>query len=164
MWCKLSIDFNDVLNKLHNHEYSRIGAGSGRVVYDLDNGYVLKVSKNAKGIAQNKAEYKISNSGISDVFAKVIDVSDDYKFLVMEKASKAKNFNIRKHIITNSIFKELESTNLLPADLERNASWGIINKEPVIIDYGLTDEVYNEHYLKDKMLQLGIIVFLLLKN
>ena len=40
--------------------YIYIGSGSSRNVFDLGNGYVMKVAKNIAGIAQNKSEYRIS--------------------------------------------------------------------------------------------------------
>ena len=42
--------------KYANERLTRIGSGTGRVVYDIDGEKVLKLAKNPKGIAQNEAE------------------------------------------------------------------------------------------------------------
>ena len=54
----------------------------------MGNGYVIKVAKNRAGIAQNNAEYNISQYVSSGLFAKVVQVSYDFTFLIMEEADK----------------------------------------------------------------------------
>jgi len=54
------IHLPDILDQLSNGAYPLLGTGSGRKVYDLRNGSVLKAAKNAKGYAQNQVEYIIS--------------------------------------------------------------------------------------------------------
>jgi hypothetical protein len=136
--------------------YKYIGSGSSRDVFDLGNGYVVKMAKNCAGIAQNKAEYNISNYGDSDLFAKVIEVSNNFNFLIMEKADNIYNisqvvrhFNVRgKRELLH--LKELQNIkrnyNLLLGGLGRKSSWGMIDGRPVIIDYGFTREVYQRYY------------------
>lgn len=41
----------------------KIGQGSGRLVYNIDNAYVLKLAKNKKGLAQNKQEVSFIHDG-----------------------------------------------------------------------------------------------------
>ena len=85
------IDFNDIMFGLRNGRYVYIGSGSSREVYDLENGYVVKVAKNKAGIEQNRAEYYISANDSSGIFAKVIEASNDYGLLIMRKAKKIKD-------------------------------------------------------------------------
>ena len=85
------IDFNDIMFGLRNGRYVYIGSGSSREVYDLENGYVVKVAKNKAGIEQNRAEYYISANDSSGIFAKVIEASSDYGLLIMRKAKKIKD-------------------------------------------------------------------------
>lgn len=140
--------------KIGNYRY--IGSGSGRNVFDLENGYVVKIAKNQAGIAQNIAEYQISSRDNSDLFAEVIEVSDNFIFLIMEKAKKINNFsyickyfNIRNNRELANL-SELQNIhkkyNLLWSDLFRNSSWGIIDGKPVIIDYGYTKAVAERYY------------------
>jgi len=67
---KNKIDFNEISLNIKRRYYKFIGIGSGRIVYDLENGYVVKVANNNKGIAQNKTEYKISLSDNTNLFAR----------------------------------------------------------------------------------------------
>ncbi|GAA0076624.1 hypothetical protein UT300005_10020 [Clostridium sp. CTA-5] len=150
------IEFNQIMFNLTQGYYRYIGSGSGRKVFDLGNGYVIKVAKNRAGIAQNKSEYKISLNNHSNLFAKVIGVSNNFVLLIMERAYMVpsilyvwKYFDItsKKELIKS---KELQNImkkyNLLLADLGRKSSWGIINGRPVIVDYGFTREVKERYY------------------
>ena len=153
---EMVIEFNQIKLNIKRGYYRYIGSGSGREVFDMENGYVIKVAKNKAGVAQNKAEYKISFNDNSDLFAKAIEISNDYNLLIMEKADPINNilviwkyFNVRsKRELFNS--KELQNIkreyNLLLGDFARKSSWGMINGRPVIIDYGFTREVKNRYY------------------
>ena len=85
--------FNQIMFDIRRGYYKYIGSGSSRDVFDLENGYVIKVAKNKAGIAQNKAEYKISDNDNSDLFAKVVQVSNDFSLLIMEKADEIYNIS-----------------------------------------------------------------------
>jgi hypothetical protein len=136
--------------------YRYIGSGSSRDVFDLGNGYVIKVAKNMAGIAQNKCEYNISHYDNSDLFAKVVQVSGDFYFLIMEKADKIYNisevfkyFNVsgkRGLYQLNEMQNIKINYNLVLADFNRKSNWGIINGRPVIVDYGFTKEVSQRYY------------------
>lgn len=66
-----------------------IGAGSGRVVFDLGDGTVLKIAKNPKGVSQNGMETDgFVQQSYSDIVAPVIDSDSDDLWLVMAKAKK----------------------------------------------------------------------------
>lgn len=150
------IAFNEIILNIKQGYYRYMGSGSGRKVFDMKNGYVIKVAKNQAGIAQNKSEYKISSNDHSNLFAKVIHASNDFRILIMQKANKIYNisyvwnyFNVTsKKELFNS--KELlnikKNYNLLLGDFARTSSWGIINGRPVIIDYGFTREVKERYY------------------
>jgi len=153
---KMISRFNQIMFDIRRRYYKYIGSGSSRDVFDLENGYVIKVAKNRAGIAQNKAEYKVSDNDKSDLFAKVVQVSNDFNLLIMEKADTIYNisyvlkyFNVRdKRELLNS--KELQKIkwnyNLVLGDFERKSNWGMINGRPVIIDYGFTREVRERYY------------------
>lgn len=66
-----------------------LGAGSGRVVFDLGDGTVLKIAKNPKGVSQNGMETDgFIQQEYDDVIAPVIDSDPDDLWLVMAKAKK----------------------------------------------------------------------------
>lgn len=147
----MGIDFEYIKKNIEKKKYQLIGSGSGRHVYDMDNGYVVKSAKNRRGLAQNKAEYQIASTNHSRVFAKIMAVSGDYNLLIMEKADKLKSLGdvLDYYHVRNSreLFRledfqiVIKKYNLLIADLRRQTSWGIIRGKPVIIDYGFTREV-----------------------
>ena len=152
------IDIYHILYGIENGMYRYIGAGSARKVYDLDNGFVIKIAKNIKGVAQNRAEFLISNDDDSPLLAKVYFVSDDYRYLIMKKANNIKSekellnyFKIqnKRELSNNRSIKEIHDThNLVWADSYKFTSWGKIKNRVVLIDYGYTKEIYNEFYKK----------------
>ncbi len=145
-----------IILNIRKGNYQYLGSGSGRRVFDLGDGYVVKVAKNRRGIAQNEAEHHISLSDHSNIFAKIIQVSEDYRFLIMEKAVRIRNFSeVRKsfNVKSNRELFQLEefrsifqNHNLLSGDLYRTSNWGMINNHPVIIDYGFTRSVKRKYY------------------
>lgn len=69
--------------------YAEIGAGYHRMVFDLKNGYVLKVATTKSGIKNNKNEaeiYRTFNSHLRSNLAKVVD--SGYGWIIMEKIDK----------------------------------------------------------------------------
>lgn len=72
-----------------DQHFNRLGSGSGRIVYDVDDNYVLKLAKNNKGIAQNREEKSIcAYNDYDDILANVIDSSDNDVWILSEKAKK----------------------------------------------------------------------------
>lgn len=146
----MKIDFDLIHQNLRMRKYSLIGSGSGRIVYDLGNGYVVKVAKNRKGIIQNKSENQIYSMNDSEYFAKVLAISDNLRYLVMEKAERIgafsmvlNNFQVRnnRELSRSKEFQQFTfKNNLLLGDLFRRSSWGMIKGKLVIIDYGFTRE------------------------
>ena len=147
---------NHILTDVQNGIHPLLGAGSGRRVYDLQNGSVLKVAKNVKGYAQNQIEYIISEMDESDLFAKVLFLSQDNHYLIMEKAEPVTDFSLVRnyfHVQTNRELFQLSNLNysphkynLLLSDLCRPVNWGILRGCPVIIDYGFTGRIRRKYY------------------
>ncbi len=152
----MAIDFDKVMFNITQGYYKYIGSGSGRKVFDLGNGYVLKIAKNKAGIAQNKAECRISDNDHTNLFAKVIQVSSDFSLLIMQKANKVsdilyvwKYFNVSnkdEFLKTQELQEIKKHYKLLLGDFCRKSSWGMIDGKPVIVDYGFTREVVEKHY------------------
>lgn len=149
-------NFEEILLNIKAHNYRYIGSGSGRQVFDLGNGYVVKMAGNAKGIAQNKAEYQISSTSDNALFAKVLQVSPDFQLLIMEKAAGLQHIspvwryfqvNSNKELLKARELREIARVHhLLLPDLRRHQNWGKINERPVIIDYGFTQKVKRKYY------------------
>lgn len=152
----MEINYDEISNSISSDNLNTIGMGSGRMVYDLGDGYVVKKARNKRGIAQNKVEHKISANNNSKLIAEVISVSDDYIYLIMKKADKisssreiwnyynVKNFN--ELFSLDSFYELIKNNDLLLPDLYRKSSWGIIDGRPVLIDYGFTKEVRRRYY------------------
>ncbi|MBB3125432.1 hypothetical protein FHS19_000086 [Paenibacillus rhizosphaerae] len=65
-----------------------IGEGARRVVYDIGNGFVIKVAKSKYGIKSNKKEvfiYFSSPYSIRKHLGKIIDYGDEYRWIIMRK-------------------------------------------------------------------------------
>jgi hypothetical protein len=152
----LEFDFGQIALDLKKGSYSFLGSGSGRRVFDLGGGYVVKAAINSKGIAQNKAEYNISQKSDSGLFANITAVSEKFDMVIMEKADPITDFlEILSYYNVNSArelfrLKEFRDSitefSLLEPDLRRIKNWGRIDGKPVIIDYGFTIKVRNHYY------------------
>jgi len=175
-----------------NQNLEKIGSGSGRVVYSIDDKSVLKLAKNPKGIAQNEVEISL---GKDDYYAKgtvadVFDNADDNSWLIAEKAKKVgekrikqltgipslnqmyyflKNYETQnkggrkifglsqeledffwENEFSRDIIDFMSNYNQPSGDLGKTSSYGEVvrNNQPtiVLVDYGLSDEVYSSHY------------------
>lgn len=153
-----------------------IASGSSRDVYELNERFVVKFASNSAGHAQNKVEIKISRDSEAKKFvAKVTHFHPKGDWIVVEKAIPIKpklflkhtemkfsefigaNFNFydRRKVKDNKFYKKFTSllkiTNLIPGDVLKEESWGLVKRKsteliPVLIDYGLTEEVFKKHY------------------
>jgi len=156
-------DFDELVVNVKKGEYILIGSGSSRRVYDLDNGHVLKIAKDIRGISQNEAENEIYKLRKSNIFAEIIAVSEDKKLLIMSKARKIERIftvykyynvrNYRKLVQLKDLRDDIQSNKISRGDLKRPSSWGFINDVPVIIDYGLTQSVLRKYY-RNRMLKM----------
>lgn len=74
----------------HNIFLTRLGRGSSRTVYDLEDGNVLKVARDAKGLSQNRAEFELAKTGTSQgkiggIIATIYDYGAGFSWLRSEK-------------------------------------------------------------------------------
>jgi len=68
-----------------------IGSGARRIVYDLGNGYVLKVAKGKYGIKNNKREvrtYKSSPASIKKLLGEITGYEKKYNWIKMKKYTR----------------------------------------------------------------------------
>lgn len=196
-------EFSKLTSFLKRKEYcdkhlTKLGRGSSRIAYQVDDDKVLKIAYNKKGIAQNQSEYQTSSDRY-DIMARVYEYNRDYLWLEMELAKplKEKDFmriygikfsdlysfiydvsllynkkikiHREKSILYNDYDKEEMSkykqelkilldniyyylTDFMPTvdDFQIIKNWGLVkrdNKEvAVIVDYGLTEEIFNTYY------------------
>lgn len=158
-----------------------LSSGSSRIVYLTPDKKILKLAKNDKGIAQNRAE---ANPKMKSKFLnEVIKHADNYSWIEthyldkitgsqFEKMTsipfsdfdeairfglkdvsgnsditKSKNF---AQVEKSEIYKEMkrigEQFKLMPGDLARISSWGTKDDRPILIDAGLTADVFADFY------------------
>lgn len=161
-----------------------LSSGSSRIVYLTPEKTIVKLAKNDKGIAQNKAE---ANPEMKSKFLnKILGHADNYSWIqthfldkirtgefkemtglefndfgdairyglknVSENTdlTKPKNFD---EVSKSEIYKEMkrvgERFKLMPGDLARISSWGTKDGHPILIDAGLTSEVFADFYEDD---------------
>lgn len=182
----------------------KLGAGTSRRVYQIDNEKCLKLAKNGKGIGQNIEEINLGNDIYAgNCFAKVYDYDPNGLFVEMELARKAKESDFERLVgipfdcycdlivrtaITylpnncqsrgwvnnamedtyNYVMDNIDDFEFINevieymcnfqvkayGDLQRISSYGVVRRngaeEMVIIDFGLTEDVYNKYYRKSR--------------
>lgn len=129
-----SDDVDEISLKLENMFGDRLGVGSGRMVFNLSDKCVLKVSKKLNPF-QNKSEAlsyteKLSESQ-KEMFAPVVNWSNDYRWLTMIKSERRP---------TDEEFREAAETLVVQHGIDitdfQKANFGVVNDRTVIIDYG----------------------------
>jgi len=71
----------------------KLGEGSSRIVFDLEDGYVLKLAKNEKGLEQNLTD---GDYGLQRMYPELVpelkdrDDNDDCYWLIVKKGTKIK--------------------------------------------------------------------------
>lgn len=152
-----------------NSNFKRLSSGSSRIVFKIDDEFVLKLAKNEKGIAQNKAE---ANPKMKSKYLNKIEDSSKKSFWIktfyLEKINK-KEFEelaklsfdefekeLRKSLDKKNYKSEFDIVNqmkiicnkfhLLIGDIVRPSSWGKKNNIPILIDAGLTEKIYKDYY------------------
>jgi len=163
----------------------KIGEGSSRIVFDLEDGYVLKLAKNTKGIEQNSIENDpelqktnlvpvVKNSHKEDIFLiseKASPIKEKYfeniSKINFKDFSEALKLNKKlddgkiqeipekyKDVLENDFYQDvynlMTNFDFSPGDLGRISSWGSLKNKLVLIDSGLTEDIYKNHYRKHK--------------
>ena len=161
-----------------------LSSGSARIVYLTPDKTVVKLAKNDKGIAQNKAETnpemkskflnevikhakndswmethyldKITGAQFEEMTGIPFSDFDEAIRFGLKNVSentgltKPKNFDkVEKSEIYKEVKRIGEQFKLMPGDLARISSWGTKDGRPVLIDAGLTAEVFADFYEDD---------------
>jgi len=157
-----------------------LSSGSSRIVYLTSDKTVLKLAKNDKGLAQNKAE--ASPKVRSKYLNKILSYSEDFSWIetVYRKKITEKQFkkqtgvdfddfgdciryglksisksekekpSIFEDVSKSSIYKEMEEVGkknkLMGGDLARISSWCTDGEKPILIDSGLTKDIFEKYY------------------
>jgi len=143
-------EFDKIQNYSQKIKYAtdhlvRMGSGSSRVIFKIDEEKVLKVAKNVKGLAQNSTEQDYSiQDWYGDIVAKVFKIGEEVKdvgpfYLEMELAKKLSP-NRFKQLLGFSV-QDLESW------LRRQAFLHKKSKYDVVIDPILKETLDNNEFV-----------------
>lgn len=159
---ELNLDF---INKLNNcplknfkKHYKFLGEGIARKVFSLDDKYVIKVAKNDDGYHQNFVERYIYGNCPPHLkkYLCPIYYSND-RIIIMAKATPY-NKIIGKHEFVNprdfrpeeNVIEDLnqliDSFHLYTEDIFASRSWGVINGDFYLIDFGCTSDFGDMYY------------------
>ncbi|MGL5634616.1 MAG: hypothetical protein ACRDDL_06105 [Sarcina sp.] len=160
----MELDSNNI-EKLNNYsmktlkkKFKFLGEGIARKVFSIDDKYVIKVAKNDDGYHQNFVERFIYANSPEELkkYLCPIYYSND-RIIIMAKATPY-NKIIGKHIFVNprdfrneeyvvEDLKKLISTfHLYTEDIFAARSWGVINGEFFLIDFGCTSDFGDMYY------------------
>lgn len=144
----MTYDFEGMISNLQYGRLRFLGAGSSRRVYEIEDGYAVKAAKNYRGLNQNRMEYMIYNNEKSKILAPVLAISEDARYLIMRKGERMPNFHpILQYYhcrnmwqLANQPMLQIlwEKYMLAGGDLVRISSWGMVDRVPVLIDYGFS--------------------------
>ena len=157
--------FIDLYNSKEEDFYSRfefLGEGISRKVFALNEEYVLKLAKDEEGYYQNKIEqhvYANSPSKLRKYLCPVVCYKP--RLLIMKRAEplsktiQGKYVNLKNIRKEPDLFEDLsylaDRFYLFYEDLISISSWGTLNNENVLMDYGCTsykgDFFYEMHFL-----------------
>lgn len=155
----------DTINRLNNtslrkfkRDYEFLGEGIARMVFSLNDKFVVKVAKNQDGYHQNFVErfvYSNCPAKIKKYLCPII--YSNSRIIIMAKAVPY-NKILRKHAIINpenlreedSVLEDLDylvnEFHLYEKDIFSSRSWGIINGNFYIIDFGCTSDYGDMFY------------------
>lgn len=158
-----------------------LSSGSSRIVYLTPGKTIVKLAKNDKGIAQNKAECnpKMKSKYLNKILScaknyswievpylekitekefekmtglKFSDFGESIRYGLKEVSGntdkeKPENFaEVEKSDIYREVHDFGARFKLMPGDLARISSWGEKDGNPVLIDAGLTADVFEDFY------------------
>lgn len=120
--------------------------GAGRIVFDLEDGHIVKVAKNERGTIEIENEWYVYNHVPSHIQTKLCPIVWYEKgYLIMPKIKvygRGLNFN---HCPTLFADKNKELVNYLVKEFDLDDfdftfefNWGLYNGNLVLLDYGKT--------------------------
>ncbi|WP_216828332.1 hypothetical protein [Alkalihalobacterium elongatum] len=128
----------NIAKKILKLQYKIIGHGYHRIVYDLENGSVLKVATSINGINSNITEHHIYTQSPPHLLKYLSPVKAfGYGWLVMEKNTEKiqddnGTYKNKLTVLRESFIRE----GIIPKDLKRGNLALSYEGEIIVIDYG----------------------------
>lgn len=140
--------------------YDYLGEGAGRKVYAINKRYVIKLSKSKGGDKQCEMEDYIFNNApqyLKKYLCPVVYYKDDMiimkRAIALAKNTEDKNKNIFRLLgisVADPFYKKINKLidiyDLLFGDVKSLSSWGLIDGQLVLIDYGCTYKIYKKYF------------------
>lgn len=116
--------------KYADQTLERLGSGSARIVYKIDDEKILKLAKNPKGLSQNREECGLGQDNyFNDVVTRVYDCHTDNLWIISEFARKITPAKFRQLVGIDIKYIEMYLRN---KEDERRGGKGIYYLEPEI--------------------------------
>jgi len=118
-------------------KYKVIGYGYHRIVYDLNNNYVLKIAIRGRGLRSNKTEFEIYKNCPPKLREHLCPVKEfGHGWIIMEKFS----LEVPKNEIYNEKLSRLKKrflkAGIIPEDIKKSNMMLSKENKIIIIDYG----------------------------
>lgn len=143
-----------------DNKFKYLGEGGGRIVYDINNDYVLKLSKFRGGYKQCETEnyiYHNVQQHLKKYLCPVVWYKEDMiimrKAIPLAKERKEKHKNVFRRLgiseedtLYINIEELVKTFNLLYGDIKSLSSWGILDNQIILIDYGCTNKIFRKYF------------------
>lgn len=123
-----------------------IGLTETKLVAELkqnDSEFYWSVFKKANQLNSDKFE-SLTNFKMSEIHTYLKYTKDKLRYNIALESDKEQY--IKENEIIFNLTKLVEEYNLSVGDMIRLSSWGEIDNSPVLIDFGLTSEIYKKYY------------------
>ncbi|WP_347942110.1 hypothetical protein AAEY33_10650 [Peribacillus simplex] len=119
-------------------KYKMIGQGFNRVVYDLNNGYILKIALSEVGLISTANEAYIYNNCNEEVRKDLCPVKEHGTgWIIMKKVDTKVPFAIKEYRKLIQLELKFIRHGIIPIDLRIDNVGYNENDEMVVLDYGL---------------------------
>ncbi|MCK1983603.1 MULTISPECIES: hypothetical protein [Peribacillus] len=130
-------------------KYKMIGHGLNRIVYDLNNGYILKIALSEVGLLSNENEAYIYDNCNEKVKKYICPVKEHGTgWIIMKKVDTKVPFTIKEYTKLIKLELKLLKYGIIPIDLRLDNVGYNENDEMVVIDYGLFTMDLKSHVLR----------------
>ncbi|MGG4263864.1 hypothetical protein [Peribacillus simplex] len=127
-----------VASKTLKFKYKMIGNGLNRVVYDLNNGYILKIALSELGLISNANEASIYNNCKEEVRKYLCPIKEHGTgWIIMKKVDTKVSNPIKEYTKLIKLDLKFLRYGIIPIDLRLDNVGFTENNEMVVIDYGL---------------------------
>jgi hypothetical protein len=148
--------YNMSVSEISNR-FEFLGEGISRAVFAINNDFVVKVAKGREGLYQNKVEkYVFTHCGknLRKYLCPIMWYKPDRLFMPraipLSMLTKQKYLDLNKLMLGKDSYDDImyitKRFRLFQEDIISVSSWGILDNNLVLIDYGCTNEEGDSYY------------------